>query len=238
MAITFRYLTVWLALAAAAFAPVLRADESPQVKLHFTVFCPDQIAPGTLSYVTGPARRPRLQPLLFYPTSRSPVCEFSGALPLRIVDSESQGIVASVDVPAGVTEPLLILLPIHPVPTRGPRYQVILLDDSRTKHGAGGLAILNFSGMELAGTVDRAKVQLAHGYNGPFAIGTVAQVHLQASFRGRDYHSFGGTIEPGHGGRALLILLPPYYQGSLEVQSRLLLDEGPILERKGGAAKS
>jgi hypothetical protein len=58
-------------------------------------------------------------------------------------------------------------------------------------------------------------------------VGAAAAITLRTPFKERNYQAYAETIFPGAIGRTLLLLLPPYRRGSLEVQSRVLLDVPP-----------
>jgi hypothetical protein len=167
--------------------------------------------------------------LQFYPTARSPRYEYHGTMPLRFVDATSGALVAEASIPATIQDALLLYTPID-APSAGSgslRYQIAVLDDSAGRHGAGGLAIINLSGLALSGTINKEKIALKAGLNPTLPIGRSAKVTLNTVFKSRTYQSYAGTVSLGAKERALLILFPPFYKGGLEVQSRLLLDQPP-----------
>jgi hypothetical protein len=51
---------------------------------------------------------------------------------------------------------------------------------------------------------------------------------LRTTVKNRTYQAYVGNIELGKNERALLLLLPPFYRGSPEVQSRLLIDAASV----------
>ena len=162
-------------------------------------------------------------PLTFYPTARSPRQEHRGPRPLRLVEISTGVTVAEVAIPAGWREVLLLVASTSG--STGPRrYQVTVLDDSIRQRAAGQLQILNFSGLELSGELNGRRIGIAAGLNPALSAGRSARLTLRASFRGRSYLSWHDTITLGPVERALLILFPPYLAGSLEVQTRVLLD--------------
>ena len=230
MAHALRYLTVLLAFGTTLAAQAPRAAEQA---FHFTVFSARPLADLTF----GPRAGAPPVKLVFYPTARSPRYEFRGAPPLRLVEGPSGAVVAEAVVPPDIREALLLLTPIEPAPadstgswrTAGLRYRVAVLDDGAARHGPGGLAIINFSGLALSGIVGRSEVTLKDGLNPTLAVGRSAKVQFRTPFKGRSYQSYADTVELNKNERALLILFPPFYTGSLEVQSRLLIDEPPVL---------
>jgi hypothetical protein len=170
--------------------------------------------------------------LSFYPSARSPRYTYEGSNPLRFYHrgagrGAADGaleVAAEVSLPADVRDKLLIFVPAGPAPGSGPSYRVFLLDDG-PRLSAGSLAVINFSGLALSGSLAGKAVVLRKGLNPPFAIARSARLVLRTPFRERTYQSYAGTVELEPWQRALLILLPPFRAGSLEVQSRLLVDE-------------
>ena len=144
--------------------------------------------------------------------------------------SENFGIVvAEATIPIGVNDALLLFSPAVATDSGAGklRYQISVLDDGAARHGSGGLAIINFSGLALTGTVNKENVTLQPGLNPTLKVGAAAKIALQTQFKGRAYQAYGATTALKPAERALLILLPPFYKGSLEVQARLLLDSPP-----------
>jgi hypothetical protein len=149
--------------------------------------------------------------------------------PLRFVDANSGDVVAEAVIPPSIRDALLLFSPLDATAAAGKslRYQIAVLDDGAARHGSGGLAIINLSGLALAGTVGAEKVTLKAGLNPTLAIGRAAAVTLSTAFKGRTYRSYAATVTLGRNDRALLILFPPFNPGSLEVQPRLLVDQPP-----------
>ena len=196
------------------------ADQS----VRFTVFC-TRPASG-LAFVAKAGAVP--VPLVFYPTARSPRCDYRGPMPLALVDARTLEVVAEVTIPSGLSEALLILVPVEPAENEGRKYRVFVLDDSDRARGAGSLAIINFSGLELAGTWEGKPIALAAGLNPVRAMGGRGRLSLRTPFKSRSYQAYAGEVAVGKGERALLLLFPPLEAGSLEVQSRLLTDTPPV----------
>ena len=234
--------TVFLLIAVifgAMWVPSGRAQGAAAVQaVHFTVFSPKPIA--DVGYAPKPGAAP--QKIAFAPTARSSRYEYRGAMPVRFVDMNSSAVVAEALIPAGVHDALLLFAPADvsatPPSAKGGaaavRYQISVLDDSAARHGPGGLAIINLSGLALNGTVNNEKVSLKPGLNPALTVGKSAKVTLSTTFKGRTYQSYAGTATLGRNERALLILFPPFYAGSLEVQSRMLTDQPPPAASKVG----
>lgn len=204
------------------FAP-LRADvesATPEQSVRFTVFS-SRPAEG-LTYVARLAQPAK--PVVLYPTARSPRYEYRGPMPLRLTDAAAKTVVAEATIPPSITDALLLLVPITPAPATGLRYQTYVLDDSAARQAPGTLAIINFSGFALTGTLEGKAVALAAGLNAPQPIGRSAPITLRTMVKNRSLQAYAGTVELGKNERALLLLLPPFYRGSAEVQSRLLID--------------
>jgi hypothetical protein len=170
--------------------------------------------------------RPDAEPvaLRFYPTARSPSYLVTGSEPIEFTDGVTGEVVAEVSVPEGMTRGLFLFTPAsHPEPG-DPGYNVQVLNDDGRAFPSGTLRLLNGSGLELFGTINGRAVSLRVGLNTVDGLGGTAEVLLRTSFRGRSYQAFADTIALPDDGRALLILLPPYRPGSVEVQSRVLVN--------------
>jgi hypothetical protein len=195
--------------------------------VRFTVFAAK--GPAELGFVPRPGAAP--QKLQFYPTARSPRYEYRGPLPLRILDLNNGQVVAEAAIVPGTSDVLLLLTPLAADATGAAgsklRYQVAVLDDGAIRHGPGGLVIVNLSGLELSGTVGKEAVTLKPGFNPPLTLAAATKVAFTSSFKGRPYPAYSGTVTLKRNERALLLLFPPFYKGSLEVQSRLLIDTPP-----------
>ena len=219
MAHSLRYLiAAVLAIGAALLTPGRAASAEQAVR--FTVFASRTASGLSFSPRVG---QPSVR-VVVYPTARSPRYEYRGPMPLRFQDAKSGVVVAEATVPPSITEALLLFVPLEPLPATGLRYQVFVLDDSSARQAPGSLALINFSGLEMSGTIDGQSVTLVTGLNPVQTIGRSAAVALRTTLNGRSYQAYAGTIELKNSERALLLLLPPFYKGSLEVQSRLLID--------------
>jgi hypothetical protein len=203
----------------------LQAADPIATAVRFTVFSPQPIR--DLSFTPRSNAAP--VKVVFQPTARSARQEFRGVGPLRFVDANSGDVVAEAVIPPSIRDALLLFSPLDATAAAGKslRYQIAVLDDGAARHGSGGLAIINLSGLALAGTVGSEKVTLKAGLNPTLAIGRAAAVTLSTAFKGRTYRSYAATVTLGRNDRALLILFPPFNPGSLEVQPRLLVDQPP-----------
>lgn len=208
-----------IAFASAVFA---QTPKPPELSLRFTVFSAKPVE--GLTYLpranVAPAK------LVFYPTARSPRYEYRGGNPVRFTDA-SGAVVAEATVPPELRDVLLLVSPIEPAPASGVKFRVAVLDDGPAHHAAGGLAIINFSGLALSGTIDGKPATLKDGLNPTLAVGRAAKIALHTTLKGRTYQSYVENLTLKKNERGLLILFPPFYKGSLEVQSRLLIDEPP-----------
>jgi hypothetical protein len=154
-------------------------------------------------------------------------------MPLKFSVGASGEVVAEANIPPDMGDVLLLFTPIEPAPASGVRYRIAVLDDSALRHGPGGLTIINFSGLDLSGLIGAETVALKTGLNPTLSVARTTKILLRTKFKNRSYQSYAGTIELKPGERALLILFPAFYKGSLEVQSRLLVDQPqPPLQKK------
>lgn len=198
---------------------------------------------GATSSAAGPAVRfvafsarpiadlgfaPRLgiapQRVQFYPTARSARYEYRGRMPVSFVDTASGEVVAEATIPPEIREPLLLFTPADAAAGGKLRYKVSVLDDSVAHHPAGALAIVNLSGLALTGTLDDQPVAVKPGLNAPVNLSRPAKLALRTTFKNRAYPAYSGEVKLARNERGLLILFPPFYPGSLEVQARLLID--------------
>lgn len=228
MAHAFGYLKgcAWIVAALLALAGAW-AQTAPSGQLvRFSVFSAQPIK----DIAFAPRANAAPQKVQFHSTARSTRLEYRGAMPIRFVDTTTGEVVAEATVPPDIRDALLLFSPAPASSAKDKkalRYQIAVLDDSGLRHGAGSLAIINLSGLALSGTVGKEKVSLKAGLNPTLAIGRSAPIAFQTSVKDRTYQAFASTVQLGPRQRALLILFPPYYRGSHEVQSRLLIDEPP-----------
>ena len=221
--------TFWFALSSTAHAQSPAAIQS----VRFVVFSAQPIKDA--AFVPRPNAAPLK--LAFQPTARSVRYEYRGPMPVRFVDPEGGAVVAEANIPAGIQNALLLFSPLDQAKsgTSNLRYQIAVLDDGAGRHGPGGLAIINLSGLALSGKVNNQAVTLKPGLNPTLAVGRTATIKLTTVFKQRTYQSYAGTATLGRNERALLILFPPFYPGALEVQSRLLVDQPPGTPTTAGA---
>ncbi len=230
MADAFRYLIVFVGLVLAGVGSLCGAPASasagPLQQVRFTVYSARPISDVAFSGRAGAAP----QKVTFYPTARSPRYEYRGTMPLRFIDPSSGEVVAEAVIPPDIRDALLLFSPVSS--DRGGklgtlRYQISVLDDSATRQGSGALAIINLSGLELAGTIGKDALTLRSGLNPAVAIGRSTKIAFRTSVKGRLYPAYASTVQLAPKERALLILFPPYTKGSVEVQARLLIDTPP-----------
>lgn len=215
------------AMALGAWTGPIRAQPSSGAEpvVRFTVFAADPIE--GLGYVAQPGGA--VVPLRFYPTERSPRYEHRGRQPLRLVQMGKGDPVAEVPIPTGMRD-VLLLVSSTTDSTGLRRYRVTVLDDGPQSRVAGQIQLLNLSGLELTGELNGRRLAVAAGLNPAQMAGRSARLALRTAFRGRSYLAWHDTITLGPTGRALLILFPPFLAGSIEVQTRVLLDEPPAAE--------
>lgn len=192
--------------------------------LRFTVFSAQPIA----NVAFAPRADAAPQKIVFYPTARSPRYEYRGAMPLRFLDASTGKTLAEANVPSSIRDALLLFSVVEPPTKDGFRYRIAVLDDGAVRHAAGKLLIVNLSGLELSGVIGRHAVVLKSGMNPPLDVSGATQIALRAAFQARTYQSYADQVEIDGHERALLILFPPYYEGSLEAQSRMLIDRPPV----------
>jgi len=199
--------------------------DPPEPEIRFRVFALRPLE--GISHVSQ-AGAP-LQRLDFYPTARSPEYVHRGAKPLEFFDSATGSVVGSASVPPDIRHALLIFDPLPPGDAGvGLRYRIYVLDDGASRHAAAGLSLVNLSGLSLTGTLGDAAIAVRTGLNPQLRVGSTTGLELRTSYKNRSYRAFADTVSLPAGERALLILFPPFYPGSLEVQGRMLMDVPPV----------
>ena len=226
---TFKRLSASVVAAFALFAFSCPANaQAPRLGEQagrFTVFSARPITDISFAPRTAAPK----QKLVFYPTARSPRYDYRSAMPLRFLDATTGAVVAEAVIPPEIREALLLFSAIEPTPTSGLRYRVAVLDDSSPRQAPGSLAIINLSGLALTGTVGKETVALEAGLNTPIAVTSAAKVVLRSSAKGRSFQAYADEVKLKKNERALLILFPPFYKNSQEVQSRLLVDAPAVV---------
>lgn len=211
----------WLVAIVAGLLCGARPALAQTPTIRFTVFSPQRVS--DVVFAPRPGAEP--QPLQFHASGRSPRYEYRGALPLKFAAAGTGAVVAEAAIPPNITDALLLFLPS--ADSGGRRFQIAVLDDAAARHGPGGLAIVNLSGLALGGTVNKESIALQPGLNPTLAIGSAAKITLHASVKGKTFRAYADTVQLGRNQRALLVLFPPAYRGSHEVQARLLIDQPP-----------
>lgn len=205
-------------------AGLAAADPPPERRFEFTVFSPEPIS--NLGYIRQAGAAP--EPLVFYPTARSPRYAYAGPATVQFADVRTGSVTAEITVPAGARRLLLLFSTETTMPGGAVRYRVQCVNDSPEVHPPGSLQFLNLSGLALDGTLNGRAIALAEGFSDPITVDRPAAVVLRTTFKRRSYQSWAETIPLDSSTRCLVILLSPYRPGSLEVQWRLLLDT-PVL---------
>jgi hypothetical protein len=216
----------WVVLAAGGYA-----QQGGVASVRFSVFALRPVA--GLTFVPRAGAAP--VKLALYPTARSPRHEYRGAQPLRLLDQQTGKPVAEAAIPAGMQDVLLLLTPLDAAAAAktGLAYQVSVLDDSWARQGAGGLSVVNLSGLALSGTVGGETVTVQPGLNAARRIASPADVVLETPVKGKPRRAYGGKVTLRPNERALLLIFPPLRPGSPEVQSRLLVDATTVAKPPG-----
>lgn len=219
------------ALALASIGSAAAAQAPTAAPLRFSILALRPVA--GLAYVPRPGAA--AEKVVLNPTARSPRYEYRGSQPLRLTELATGKAVAEATIPAGMQEVLLVLIPVEAATAArtGLSHQVAVMDDSWSRLGAGHLSIVNLSGLALEGTVGSEAVTLQPGLNPARKLGGPTEVVLRAPVKGRAVRAFGGRVELRRNERALLLLFPPLRKGSVEVQSRWLIDTAPAAKPNG-----
>ena len=200
-----------------------RLDPQALRDVSFSVFAAD---PGlNAAYVPRRGAEPRS--LKFHPTARSSPQKYRGPSPLEIFDRASGAAIATIELPGEVRSALLVFMPN----ANARPYDVRVIDDDDARHSTGETRVINLSGLLLEGTINQDRLRLPDGANRKINVGNSVRIKLRTVFRERSYQSYAEEFHLERGGRAVVLLLPPYRAGSLEVQSRVLMD-APSRERR------
>ena len=186
----------------------------------FTVFSPEPLT--GLSYRPRPDRAP--EPLVFYPTARSPDYAYAGPSRLELLVGQDAKHAGEVVLPKGVHRLLLIVTP-RPGPNGARRLHVTWVSDGSASHPAGTLRLINDSGIRLTGLLGQRSVSMESGADRLIPAESGTDINLRAQVKGRSYQACSLAIRVPPAERALLLLLPPYQRGAVEVQWRLLVDK-------------
>lgn len=221
---TFKRLRASVVAALALFAFLCPANaQAPrpgELAGRFTVFSARPITDISFAPRTAAPK----QKLVFYPTARSPRYDYRSAMPLRFYDETTGSVVAEAVIPLEMKDALLLFSPIEPAPVSGLRYRIAVLDEAGLRSGPSGLTMINLSGLALTGTVGKDTVALEAGLNPTIALASATKVVLRTSSKGRSIKSYEDTVLLKKNERALLLIFPPFYKGSFEVQTRLLVE--------------
>lgn len=216
--ITLSGLMLALGLSAALGA----TEPAPLPTVHFSVFSLRPI-PG-LAFLPGGEHAP--EPIELYPTARSSLASYRGPMPVRLVSTITGAALAEVWIPSTITRALIVLAPDRGAASGGP-WVPFVVDDDLPLSRAVRFTLLNLSGLSLRGRINAQAFAIRAGLNPIPGVSGHIRLELRAALKDRDYHSYGDALTIAAAERALLILFPPYYRGSLEVQARMLREETP-----------
>jgi hypothetical protein len=191
-------------------------------RVAVTVFSPEPISSvGFRSDRDAP-----IQPLTFYPTARSSP-HIVRSDEIEFVDTDTERVIGRGVLPEGAHQVLFLLLRKIRSPASSWEIRAIIDDDSGESHG--NLRVLNYSGLQFDGSIDGHEISMSEGDDTTLIIGKDPQVTLRTKFKSSQHTCFAETLSIPSGTRAVLLLLPPYRRGSLDVQSRLLIDANSSL---------
>jgi len=186
----------------------------------FTVFSPEPLT--GLSYRPRPDQAP--VPLVFYPTARSPDFAYVGPSRLQFFVGQDGKSAGEVVLPKSVRRVLLIVTP-RPGPRGARRFHVSWISDGPTSHPAGTLRLINDSGLRLTGLLGHRPTSIEHGADRLIPAASGTEINLRVQVKARSYQACSIAVHVLPAERALLLLLPPYQRGAVEVQWRLLTDK-------------
>jgi hypothetical protein len=207
-------------VSAANATPGASPVEATVRTITFRVFAAERIPP--MEY--EPTSLGDRKPVLFYPTAFSPRYVYKGEGPIRFFRRGVSAPVLELNPPPELNEIVIMWLNTTPGSDAGPLGNVRVLDDAVLHRPLGTASILNVSGLSLRGVWDGKPIAIDEGLSALTSRSSAGTLELRTYFKNRWYPSYRETIEVRQGERALLLLLPPIRRGSLEVQSRWLVD--------------
>lgn len=203
--------------------------------VEFTVVAP--APPGDLAYpVYGPdGGVERWQPLEFFTTGRSPPYRYEGPFPLRFFRwsarrQEARGanpVASWTPADGGEDRWLLFFFPSEAAPGG---VRLLPLRDGTAGFPRGHVRFFRATGLELAcevtaeGDGERHGLRLPVGASPPVPFAGGGRIVCRTPFRERWRLSYADRIPLGEDERLVVILLPPFAEGSLHVQASLLRD--------------
>jgi len=231
MAYVFRYLILiscaWLS------APWLLAQTTgPErfITLRFTAHAVSSLPELVLF---EPKTNDMARAITFYTSARSPVYDYVGtnpvvffneALPVNPGEPMQRKMIAQAMVPESVTQPLFIFFknPAAENDAKAVPFLVYVFDDSAANLPPGQISLINVSGLEFAGRFNDQVLPIKAGLTPHIILGRSAHIELRTQVAKRYYQSYASTQTLTARERALMLLLPPFNKGSVEVQVRIL----------------
>lgn len=129
---------------------------------------------------------------------------------------------ARVLVAPDVREPLLVFLP---APDDSTTPDVLVLDDDAARSPAGHVTVVNRSGFDLRGLIDKRATPLAGGTEIRFATSGATTIQFAVEHQGKLLPAFDQKLSLDQTERTILLLLPPVRSSSPVVRWILLTDE-------------
>ena len=152
---------------------------------------------------------------------------FKGGRSIPFYDTLTKELVGGVTLPSGSKKWLFVFVKntlYEDDPDNQLKYKIYPFDDSRQNLPKNSLVFLNLSKMELSGTVESQKVNLAPGESDPFRVAKSLRIVLETpDIYGQKMlpaHIKNYRFEPNH--RYLMILFPPVLKGSADADVRFL----------------
>lgn len=223
-----RILSIAVLLAMTLTPSICPAKEPPpEREVRFTVFGFFRIPNLALADPGG-----ELLPIRFFSNSVSPYHHYRGFSPLRfyhlngtggqVVDETSLPVAQLNFEPLG-EELLLLFVPRSRENAKGERtYGIFPINLDQSSFPAGSLMVFNALGKPIYGAVGSERFQVRTGPSPVFRVNRQAQVQVATEFEERSAVIYRGPIEIASTERGILFLLPPFVQGSIEAQYRLV----------------
>jgi hypothetical protein len=193
------------------------------VSAEVSFFAP-KVPERPIYFMPSPDRTP--VEIQFFSTARSQTHSYFGSpiMDLLVKDSRTASgflRIARADLRNTLSKSLIV---IRKAEDADQQYEAVSVRDDATAFPSNSIIIDNRSGMELAIKLgDEAKI-LRTGKNPPMRLGGSSRMEVIAEVRGRLLTAYSRSLRIPEEGRVMLFLLPPKFRGSIELETRVLVD--------------
>ena len=225
------YLKAFFVLLSLSFLASLSAQEFQEIE--FTVYGQYPIR-GDIEYlpvsreaIAAGAKMQKPVAIRTHSLTRIGPYSFKGGRSISFFDTLTKELVGGVTLPTNSRKWLFLFVKntlYEDDPENQLKYKIYPFNDSRQNLPNNGLVFLNLSKMELSGTIENRKIDLAPGESEPFRISKSLRIVLKTPdlYGQKMLHAHIKTyrFKPNH--RYLMIIFPPVLQGSSDADVRFI----------------